>query len=339
MAISQDTYNQAKEVLAAAENVLLVINNRASLDTHLAMAAMYQHLQSKGKNVTVRTNGELILKHVQYLDSVEISDEKDLLPQSYIVTIDHAGGEIEKVKYDDKDGKFRLYLTPSPQAKPFDFDKVSYSQGGGESDTIVTFGTRSLRWLNNVYEKNQDLFEKANVVNINNLPGSQEYGTVKLVDTDIAVSQIVYDLIEGTSSSESESVSNFLLTGLLDHLQPLQGGDYKISTIETMVGLVKAGADLKECMSKLYFEKTVENFEVIRRVMNNLKLDSEAGIVWSSVSAFDMSQCGVTRDEFILNGRILFNVCKDFSIAFVMYEVAENEIVVEFESNKAELDA
>jgi hypothetical protein len=189
-----------------------------------------------------------------------------------------------------------------------------------------------------VYEEKKKMFDSVPIVNINNLQGTQEYGTVQLTDQEISISEVVLELVRGMSTGETDAVAELLLMGLMDHIQILQGNEYRIGSVEKVVELVKMGADIKKAMKKLYYDRSLGNFEIVRRVMNNVKLDAEAGLIWSSVSSFDLSQSGVSRDDFSLDGRIIFNVCREFDIAFVLYEVKEGEIVVEFESNMRDLD-
>ena len=159
MAISKQLYSQARDVINGADKVLICVNNRSTFDTHLAAAALYKYLISEGKNVSLGVNGELILRHKQMFEDNDITVEKDLKPMSYVISIDHKDGGIEKVSYDDKDGKFFLYVTPVKDAKRFDFKQVEFSQGGGGADAIVVFGARTLRWMNEIYEDNKELFD------------------------------------------------------------------------------------------------------------------------------------------------------------------------------------
>jgi nanoRNase/pAp phosphatase (c-di-AMP/oligoRNAs hydrolase) len=334
-----DVHEQTKDIFDKASKVLLCINNRSSFDTHFAAVALKKYLESEGKNVIVAANGELILKHKRMFEQEGVECSPELQPLNYVITIDHAEGNIERVSYDDKDGKFHLYITPVEGSEEFDFKKVSYSQGGGGIDTVIVFGCRSLKWLGDIYEANQELFDTLPVVNINNLPGEQEYGTAKVVDESLSVCELLFKVLALDSSPVSKPISNLLLSGIVEHLQPFQGSPYKAASVEVVTDLVKKGADLKGAFKQLYFDHTYENFEVDRKVMNNFKFDAATGVAWSSVSELDLTQCGVNRDTFILNGRIVFNTCSDFKVAFVLYEVQSGEIVVELESNRQDIDA
>ncbi|MEA3357178.1 MAG: hypothetical protein U9Q67_01990 [Patescibacteria group bacterium] len=340
MIVAQSEFDKVKTMIEKSKSVLVCINNRSTFDTHIAALALYLSLRDLGLNPSICVNGKLIAKHRKFFEAHEVQYEDSIKPRSYVISLDHAGGEIEKVSYDDKNGKFNLYITPSEGSKAFDFDKVKYSGGGAEYDMIFVFGAKKLTWLGNIYNENKELFAEDSIVSINNIEGKSDFGAVKLVDCEVPVSHIVYELIKTVSSSASaDNIVDLLLKGVLDHLQLLQINDYKISTIEALTSLVKNGADLKMGLNSIYFQKDFENFQVIQKVMSNLKYDQDKDVIWSSVSAFDFSSCGLERDDFELDGRIIFNTCVEFKAAFVLYEIADGEVWIEFESNDPNIDA
>ncbi|MBN2100924.1 hypothetical protein JW710_03460 [Candidatus Dojkabacteria bacterium] len=333
MAISSEDYSKIGEKIRGAKKILVCINNRSSLDTHLAALSFVFYLRDMNKNALICVNGKLSAKHEKLFKDAEVDYKNALEPLNYVISIDHSGGEIEKVSYDDKDGKFNLYITPTDGVKGFDFDDVSYSYGGTSFDLVFVFGARSLRWLRDLYKNNKEVFDKNTLVNINNLKGAQEFGEIRLVDTEISVCEIVYGLLNAKSTLSSTKIMDLLIKGVVDHFQLFQRGDFKISSVETLMTLVKAGADLKDAIQNLYFSRDIGNFEITRKAMVNMKYDKDSKLAWSGVSLFDINRSGIDRDSFVLDGRIIFNISNSFDLAFVMYEVADNEVWVEFESN------
>jgi nanoRNase/pAp phosphatase (c-di-AMP/oligoRNAs hydrolase) len=319
MSIPNEEFNKVKGGIKKADKILVCSSNKASLDTYSAMAALILYLQDINKPVTVAIDGKLPERYAEIFNDVDIEYKTSIEPPSYIVSIDHSGGEIDKVSYDDKDGKFNLYITPSGSGKNFDFENIDFKAGGGNYDLVIVFGVRSLNWIGSLYRKNKSVFDDKAVVNINNLKGAQDYGKVKLVDTEISVGEIVHKLLDGKSTSSSEDIYQLLLLGIIDYLQPMQMNDYKISTVETMTAAVKFGADLKEAFQKLYYKRSFEYFSVVQRLFSNLKVDKNSGLAWAGLSAFDISQTGIAKDDIPLNGRIPFNVCEDFRVAFIFY--------------------
>lgn len=338
MIISRDVYSKIKESVSSAERILVCINGRSSYDTHVATLAFVLHLKDLGKNVSVCVGGRLSTKHKRLFKKIKVDYQKKLASSNYVISIDHTEGEIEKVSYDDKEGKFNLYITPAKDNSKFNFDNVAFSLGGGDFDMVFVFGARSLKWLGKLYEKSKDVFDKGNVINVNNIEGIQEFGTEKLVNTEVSVSEIVYGMVNSESTPSTDTIVQLLMRGVMEYLQPMQRSDYKISTIEALTSLSKLGADIKESVQNLYFKRSFGNFKIVQKVMGNLKYDKKSGLAWSGVSSFDINQSGITKESFELDGRIIFNICEDFRLAFVMYEITADEVWVEFESNTSEFD-
>jgi nanoRNase/pAp phosphatase (c-di-AMP/oligoRNAs hydrolase) len=339
MSISKEKFKKVKSNIEDAANVLVCINSKSSLDTYSAAIAFVMYLRDVDKDVTVSLDEEPSSRYKNFFKKAKIKYKLDLDPLNYVISIDHSGGEIDKVSYDDEGGKFNLYITPSETAQDFDFDKVKFKSAGGDYDLIFVFGTKSLDWLGSLYKKNKTLFEENEVININNLKGAQDFGDIKLVDPNISSGEIIFKLLNGESTPSSDNIYQLLLLGILDYFQPMQRNDYKISTIETITSAVKYGADLKLSLQQLYFRRSSKYFQIVQQMFSNLNADHQAGVVWSKISNYDINQAEVSKDDIPLNGRIPFNLCRDFRVAFVLYEVSENEVWIEFESNEDTLDA
>lgn len=337
MSLNSAVLKKTRNLLARSKKVLICINNTAKYDTHAAAVALTLYLKDLGKSVAVCSNGELSGTNVRLFQQSGVEYQKDLTPLSYVITLDHADGAVDKVSFDDKDGKFYLYIVPSADGKPFDFKRVKYSQGGSDYDTVIVFGARELNWLGDIYKNNRKLFEKCALININNLDGEQKFGE-QLVDPGTSVSEIVFGLFEKSSTSSADKINNLLLHGLISELQPIQINDYRISTIEVLTSLVKGGADLKEAMLDLNFRKDQATLKLTQSMFTNLRIDEDNGIVWSCLSGIDMTSAGVKKGDLTFTGRIPFNLSMSTRVAFVMYEVTPGEIWVDLESNDRGFD-
>ncbi|MBN1618589.1 hypothetical protein JW887_04605 [Candidatus Dojkabacteria bacterium] len=338
MGLPLDLFSKVKKKILDSKNVLLCINTSASFDTQISGLALIIYLKDHKKKLSVFFNGELSSKMEGFYSAYEFDRITELKPLNYVITIDHKAGNIEKVSYDDKDGKFSLFITPSESDSEFDFTNVAYDKSGGQYDLIITLGVRSLSWLGNIYEKNKSIFDNEKIININNLSGNQDYGNYKLVDTDKSVAETVYRLLQQNSTESSSTIVQLLLMGLMDKFQLLRMTDYKISTVETMMSFVRAGGDIKRAVDEVYFNKDFKGFSLVQRVFNNLKIDKKSKICWSGVTTFDIKQCGIGKKDILLDGRVVFNISNNFNLAFVLYEVEEDEVWGEVDSNNENID-
>lgn len=338
MAMSKETYEKAYSLIKRSDRVLLCVNNRSTFDNHLAGAALYLYLKDLEKDVCLCVNKCLKTRPKKIYKDFAVNYDTELKPMRYVISLDHSDGAVDSVRYDDKNGKFNLYITPSGIGEEFDFKNVSYS-GGGIYDLLIIMGARKLEHLGDIYLKNKKLFDDGNIICINNIV-SKGFGKINLTSTEIPVCEIVYNLVCGEFSSKSvNEIINLLLMGILDELQIFNKSDFKITTIEVMTSLIKMGADIKDAFREVYFKKGPKFVKVLQQVLENVKLDRENGIAWSKVDYQDFSKIGIERHDFVLDGNISFNISDDFNVAFVLYEVSNGEVWIELESNVDKISA
>ncbi|MFH1547639.1 MAG: hypothetical protein ABIC57_04075 [bacterium] len=338
MSISKETYKKTNSLIKKSDRILLCVNNRSTFDTHLASAALYLFLKDIGKNVTVCVNKFMKDRPKKIFEDHKISIDTELVPIRYIISINHAKGGVDSVRYDDKNGKFNLYITPSKSPNSFSFDKVEFSDGG-KYDLIIVLGAQKIEHMGEIYYQNREFFEKTPIISINNL-APKGFGKISLTSIEIPVSEIVYDLVRDSFSSRSvNEIIKLLLMGILNEMQLFNKSDFKISTVESMTSLIKMGADIKDALREIYFKKNPNLISVVRSIMENVKIDNENKIIWSNVDYGNFSGSGAKRGDLVLDGFIPFNISDDFDIAFVLYEVGNGEIWVELESNVEEINA
>jgi nanoRNase/pAp phosphatase (c-di-AMP/oligoRNAs hydrolase) len=332
MAISKETYKKAYSLINKSDRILLCVNNRSTFDTHLSAAALFLYIKDQGKNVTVCVDKYLKDRPKKIFQDMKINFDTELVPLRYVVTVDHTKGGVESVRYDDKNGKFNLYITPTKSKNSFDFKNVTFSDGG-TYDLIIVMGAKKLEHLGEVYTGNKEFFENTSIIGINNLV-PKGFGKVSLTSCEIPVSEIVYNLVSDSFSTSSiNQIIRLLLMGIVNELQLFNKSDFKISTVETMTSLIKVGADIKEVFRDIYFKKDKNIISVTREIMSNVKVDSENRVVWSKVDFENFSGSGAKKSDLVLDGFIPFNISDDFDIAFVIYEVGKGEIWIELESN------
>jgi nanoRNase/pAp phosphatase (c-di-AMP/oligoRNAs hydrolase) len=293
---------------------------------------MYLYAKGRGKKVNICVDGDMKSRSGQIYAKYKIPFESKLKPLKYSVIIDHSEGGLDSVKYEDKEGKFSLYITPTKIGNGFNFKDVEFKEGG-RYDLVIVIGAEKLSSLGSIYSENIEFFGETNIINVNNL-SSEGFGRLDLVETGIPVSEIVFNLLKEESSSISvDLIMKLLLMGILNELQLFNKSDYKTSTLETIASLVKLGADLKDSFEEVYLSMSSKMINVIREVFNHISEDEKYSIAWSMVDNLNFRKYNVKKKNLVLDGRIPFNITSKYDISFVLYEVKEGEIWVELESN------
>ena len=243
---------------------------------------------------------------------------KDTLSKDYVVSVNYGSTNIEKVvcKKDEENKKLNFVITPKDNV--FNFDNVELISGGNSFDLIFSLG------LNKLDDSLKDIFTKAPVISI--IRRDSNIGTYKfLINGQRSYSEVVYEFAKAFSKSTSEEILNILLQGIISRYKLLENGNNDGWPLVTKI--IKYGADFNKAFRDLNYSKDFSNLELQKKVMENIRIDRENSIIWSKVLAVS---------EVDTRGRIIFNICKDFSLAFVIYNIGSQDTKIVVESNDVE---
>jgi hypothetical protein len=260
------------------------------------------------------------IKDMLYIEGVEVLKEPK--SKEYVVSVDYSKAKIEKVvcKRDEDTRKLNFIITPGDDL--FDFKNVELISGGSSFDLMFSLGVKE---LSKVDEKYKELFNVAPVISITKK--ETDIGDYKfLINGHKSYSEVIYEFLKSFSTDLSEDVLNYLLQGIVTRYRLFEGGDNNGWLI--VANLVKFGADFNKVMKSLYYSKDLANLQLQMKVMENVKIDKNARVIWSEVFTREVQLSNVD-----LRGKIIFNISRDFDLAFVVYNIDENHVNVVVESN------
>ncbi len=246
--------------------------------------------------------------------------------QDYVVSVDYSVGNIEKVvcKKDEENKKLNFVITPKDEV--FNFDNVELISGGSSFDLIFSI---NLTHVDNLDEDFKTILKNTDVISLTRK--ETDFGKYKfLLSKEKSYSEVIYEFIKTLSDSIPEDVLNVLLQGVISKYKLLENGNRDGWLLANQ--LIENGSDFNKAMRTLYYSKDYENFQLQKKVFENIRVDKEKKVIWSEVS----SSMGLDFSRLDIKGRILFNICGDFDIAFVIYNLDGKNIKVVFESNDTE---
>ena len=275
---------QVTELIRKFNRILVVTHARPDGDALGSLLAVQTVLDRLGKDVTAVMRDDIpeMLQFLPGLDRVakDVAGGRDL-----VVSVDTSKTPVDKLKYNTRDGKLNVIISPK-EGGHYEESDVSVTSGSFNFDLIIVLDY-------------PDLFYETPVVNIDHHPSNDYFGAVNLVDlTATSTSEILVGVIEALGESLlDEDVATQLLTGLITDTGSFQNANTTPKSLTVSAQLVAAGGRQQEIVQHVYRTKPLSTLRLWGRALSRLKSDETAKMVWSSVSKQDFEETGGTTSD------------------------------------------
>ena len=234
-------FNEVQKLLASAQSVLLAAGKPSNTDQVAAALALFLSLKKADKQVSVVSPEEMRVEFSRLVGVDKIRNQ--LQKQDLILAF-----PIEKVEKissspDEAEGKLNIVVQLKPDMAPIKKEEIVFSSGGGIPDMIFTLGTKTLQDLEQIYQKNENLFKQKPVVNIDSYPQNSQYGQIKLLNpTASSCSEIVAGMIKSLNLPVDGDIAANLLMGLRQATQGFQSPRTTPEAFEAAAFCLRSGA-------------------------------------------------------------------------------------------------
>lgn len=326
-------YKDIIEEINTASNIAICTDEISSKELSLAIAALYLHLESMGKGVS------LILKDTpregiqEVLDINKIDGRSDVKSQDYTVSINYGDSGIERVTYDtdEKSGKIIFHIIP--KEGDFNFDNVEFNDGGDKYDLTITFNLNEFRDMGDLYEENDYLFKENRVVTF----GKTDIGDINVVlDQGQSYSEAVHLVLREFGEDIEPKSLDLLMEAMLTRAKILEGNAAP-NSVRAINRIIEDGGDLYKGLRKQYYSKDFANMQLQIKLMQNVKVNREKRVAWSVLTIDDLEGNNVDKKNLDVRGRIPFNVSDEFDVVLAAYEIEKNRVKIVIESNNPEV--
>ncbi len=216
MGSSKDLTHEIQEAvnqLTASQEILIVTHNRPTFDSVGSSLGLMLALQSLGKKTTLACSEPMTVAFSNFIGVNKIVSK--IGKRNFVVSLDYTEGSIEKVSYNIEGAKFNLVIEPRVGFPAFNQENVNYSYSGVSCDAIVAVDTIHFGGFHDLYEENKELFSTKPVIVIDRHPNNALYGTVNLVDGEVATTtELVAKVISGLDAQMTADIASNLLNGL-----------------------------------------------------------------------------------------------------------------------------
>lgn len=263
---------QATELLKQAESVLIVTGRQPSLDQVMGVFALQNALAAAGKKSHAVITDELPLG-AGVVDTGKISRTLDGV-RDFIVSLDLAQVEVEKLKYDVADG--RLNITITPHAGNFKSSDASFSYGAFQFDLVVVIGVLSIGKIDALLEQNPTLFDGLHLINYDFHRVNEQYGSVNFIDTNAtSVCEMLIGTIDSLGSGlMNADIATALLAGIMANTNRFTTASTTAKALTMAAQLMSNGARQQEIVKMLFSAPKSESKTSQKTVAQTLPSDT-----------------------------------------------------------------
>ena len=194
--LDADRVAQLKDLLPNFQSALVVLGPRPTIDQLASALAIFEALQTLGKEVEIAAPGDLSSELADVSGS-ELVRQK-LGNRNLTISFPYSETAVDKVSYNISEDNRHFYLVIKPRKgeRPLEVKEVEFDYTGAEAELIFLVGVHSYESLDHLYSGYEQLYEQATVVTVNTF--EPEIGSIKLdVSGYSSMSEGVVRLLQG----------------------------------------------------------------------------------------------------------------------------------------------
>lgn len=248
---------QASEAIRQAESILLVTGQRPNIDQISSMVALTYALRKLDKKV-VPLVSDRVPGGAQFLarDVIEnsLSGARD-----FIMQLNLAKGEVDKVKYTVENGKLNVHVTPFRGG--FSASDVTFDQGDYHFDLIIAVGVPRRSNLDTIFDKNPNLLQNIPMLNLDYHRINEQHGAINLVETNSStLAELVLALTESVQTGLlDDKMATALLAGIMANTDRFTAPHTTAKSMTVAAQMLAAGADQQRVTKEIFGERERKN--------------------------------------------------------------------------------
>lgn len=311
---------QVIRTLEDKKNLLITFKKGADGDAISSALALKLFFEQLGKKTHIACDGFVLSDRFSFLSSsTSINPSLGGLHQ-FVITMDISKNGLSNLKYDVKDDKLRLFITPKNGF--FSKDKIRTSQTEFKYDAIIVIDTPTLPALGSIYTHNEEFFFKTPIINIDHKSSNELYGHINLVELPSSTSsEVVYELLNAYKPELiTADIAQALLTGIIAGTNSFKSKKVRPYTLSVASKLVELGADRAYIIKQLFETKSVSTFKLWGTALSHLTFDAINGIISTTITRDDFLRANARVEELSMIIEELIAFSPEAQFILVLYE-------------------
>ena len=309
---------QALAIINRSTEVLLIVPHRASVDATASMIALYLSLQEAKADGIDEVSPNHVPPVLQFLPG---SSQVLMQPrQQSEVIVDIAGTEsIAASRTETLQGGVRVHLS-LPEKITLTKEQIEVSIRPLPYDVAIVLGTADLTALGTIFTNHTDFFYNTPIINIDNQPDNEHYGTVNLVDiTAGSIAEVAWDLINAlTNKVVTTDVATALYAGVIAGTDSFQRASTTPRSFQLAARLMEFKADREAVIKHLVKTKPLPLLRLSGRLYARLRYDEGRGLFWSILRPRDFTDSEAVAEDLPRAMYELADNISGFKAAFVL---------------------
>lgn len=197
--------------LQESQTVGIVISKPFDNDVIQSAIALYLGLTSVNKQVQLISTQPIkadISEYAQKFNQTISNGSNNL-----VISFPYTDGAIDKVDYAIQENFFNLIIVPNNGFPAIKSEDVRFTESGGTLDTIILVNINTIQDLGDIYTKNEEIFQKANIITIGT--EGQAYSDFHYMNEKASsVSEVVMVTLKELKVEFNKDIATALFNGL-----------------------------------------------------------------------------------------------------------------------------
>jgi len=234
------SFSELQEKISASQKILLALPPHPSFDQVAATLALFLPLQAIGKTVFVTCPTPMTVGFNHLVGVDKISER--IQGTDLIVSFDYPADQIEKVSYNDENGRPNLVVQVKNGAPRLSESEAQFSYGGVSVDLMIVCG---LKEVDSLFAGND--YPTQNIINIDIDPTNSGFGQVNVIDAEASsLSEVVLGIISGLGLPLDVDTAQNILNGIWARTRSLNSSRVGADTYESVAVCLRVGAQKPE---------------------------------------------------------------------------------------------
>ncbi len=326
----REKHQQIFSQIEKAQRILVTFPALYNGDAIASSLALALALKKMGKKTDIIATKDGLADHLSTPSSFfsflpGFNDIRSNPDEKFVISLDTSRAKIKSLRYKAEEKGVKFFITP--KEGKFQREDVKTSNSSNDYDLIITLDTPDLESLGEFFEKDNELFYKTPIINIDHHGENEEYGQINLVKLNtVATAEIIYSLLsEKDMSLIDHDVATCLLTGIVVKTKNFKTANINPNTLSLTSALISKDARRDEIVKNLFRSRNLKVLKLWGRILARLSGLKNNKVIWSTINKVDFEKTGTdSTDLSDVIEELIINI-PEAEVIMIFYEDPKGE--------------